>query len=72
MTQKTRPVLPKTVLREITIGNAVSPGLALRHAEKADREADWADLDGRRARGKELRKRAQTLRKLADEVSAQV
>jgi hypothetical protein len=72
MTQKTRPVLPKTVLREITIGNEISPSLALRHAEKVDREAGWACLDGRRARCKELRKRAQTLRKLADEVSSQV
>lgn len=72
MVQKARPVLPKTVLKAITVGTAISPGLARRHAERADYDAEWAYLDDRPARCKELRRRAQTLRKMADEAEDQL
>ena len=67
MVRHRRPTLPKAVLREIMVGNAISPGLARRQAEKADYDAEWAYLDDRPGRCKELRRRADALRKLAAE-----
>lgn len=71
MVQKTRPVLPKTVLRAITIGSTISSHAARREADRADYDAGWAYLDDRLARCEELRRRARELRRLADEADNQ-